>query len=298
MLAHMLPVVDAMRELGGVARSDELVQGVGWHAVLVAVEHDVVVRVRRGVYALPEVDEQLQAAHASCGRLSHLSAAAHWGWSLKSVPSRADVIVPRKRKVRNRPPRVRLWYRDVPATELVEGVTEPVRTVLDCARDLPFDEALCVADSALRSGKVTQREIIDAADLQRGPRSARARAVVRGASIDAANPLESTLRAICAGVPGLLVTPQVVIEETEGTAQVDLADSGLRLAIEAEGFETHGTRAGFDKDCRRYTVLVCAGWLVLRFTWTQVMFESEWVAARLAEAAALQHLRADRHNAA
>lgn len=230
--------------------------------------------------------------------LSHLSAAAHWGWSLKSVPSQADVIAPRKRKVRSRPPRVRLWYRDVPATELVEGVTEPVRTVLDCARDLPFDEALCVADSALRSGKVTQREIIDAADRLRGPRNARARAVAREASVDAANPLESTLRAICAGVAGLQVTPQVVIEEAEGTAQVDLADSGLRLAIEAEGYETHGTRAGFDKDCRRYTVLVCAGWLVLRSTWTQVMFESEWVAARLAEAVALQHLRVDRHNVA
>ena len=31
-----------------------------------------------------------------------------------------------------------------------QGFTRPVRTVIDCARTYPYDEALCVADSALR----------------------------------------------------------------------------------------------------------------------------------------------------
>jgi hypothetical protein len=37
--------------------------------------------------------------------------------------------------------------------------TSPLGTVLDCARYLPFGEALAVADSAVRSGKV-QPEIL------------------------------------------------------------------------------------------------------------------------------------------
>jgi very-short-patch-repair endonuclease len=173
-----------------------------------------------------------------------------------------------------------------------------VRTVVDCARDLPFDEALCVADSALRSGDVSKRELVEAADVLRGPGSRRAREVAESASAKAANPLESILHAICRGIDGLSVVQQLLIYESEGNAEVDLADQALRLVIEAEGYESHGTRAGFDKDCRRYTVLATAGWLVLRFTWTQVMFEPEWVAARIEQAVALQRMRLDRHQAA
>lgn len=134
-------------------------------------------------------------------------------------------------------------------------MTEPLRTVLACARDLPFDEALTVADSA------------------------------------SANPLESVLRAICLDVPGLQVEPQVEVELSH-RAIVDLADQPLGIVIEAEGFETHGTRDGFDKDCRRYTEMVCAGHIVLRFTYTQVMRDPDWVRARVIEAITLSRARA------
>jgi hypothetical protein len=54
---------------------------------------------------------------------------------------------------------------------VADGVTDPVRTVIDCARDLPFDEALAVADSALRSGKVGPDALRQAA--ARSPRTGR-----------------------------------------------------------------------------------------------------------------------------
>lgn len=282
-------------ELGGVARFAQLRPLLDPETLARAVADGVIARPRRGIYCLPELDEQLQSAHASAGVLSHLSAAAHWGWSLKSTPKRAHVIVPRNRKVRGSRRGVVTWYRDLAPDQVVGGVTEPVRTVLDCARDLPFDTALCVADSALRSGHVTLRELEDAVELLRGPGSARARRVVQAATSEAANPLESTLRAICLGVPGLQVKAQVPIRLAELAARVDLADVDLRIVIEAEGYESHGTREGFDKDCRRYTVLTSAGFVVLRFTWTQVMFEPEWVRDRILEAVVLT---TDRHNAA
>ncbi|WP_018156428.1 DUF559 domain-containing protein [Demetria terragena] len=285
-------------ELGGVARFADLVRRVGRHAVEQAVASGLIERLRHGIYVLPELGEQQRVAYAISGHLSHLSAATHWGWSLKQAPRQVNVTVPRHRKVRQRPARTHIWYRDCSAHDLVDGVTEPLRTVIDCARDLELDEALCVADSALRSGDVTARELAQASDLLRGPGSRKARRVALLASDSSANPLESTLRAICAGIPGLNVLPQVLIREFEGNARVDLADESLRLVLEAEGYETHGTRRGFDADCRRYTVLAASGWLVLRFTWTQVMFEPDWVASRIREAIALQRLRVDRHNPA
>lgn len=52
--------------------------------------------------------------------------------------------------------------------------------------------------------------------------------------------------------------------------------------MEAEGFQTHGTRAGLRRDARRYTELAVWGWSVLRFTWEEVMFEPDYVRWALA----------------
>lgn len=64
-------------------------------------------------------------------------------------------------------------YRDVSTAERRDGITSAVRTVLDCALKLPFDQALAVADSALRSGDVGRHELIQAATALRGPGSSR-----------------------------------------------------------------------------------------------------------------------------
>jgi very-short-patch-repair endonuclease len=47
--------------------------------------------------------------------------------------------------------------------------------------------------------------------------------------------------------------------------------------LEADSHEFHTKRQDFDRDCRRYNALVVRGWLVLRFTWEQVMFEPQFV---------------------
>jgi len=68
-------------------------------------------------------------------------------------------------------------------------VTDKVRTVIDCLRWLPFDEALAVADSAL---DVSLEALADAA--RRSPRTGRSRVlrVLRYADSRAAKP--SSLR--------------------------------------------------------------------------------------------------------
>lgn len=107
--------------------------------------------------------------------------------------------------------------------------------------------------------------------------------VARHADGRSSGPIESLLRASCVDVPGLSVVPQVTIRRAgRRIGVVDLADEGLRIAIEAEGFEFHGSSHAFAADCWRYDELVAAGWLVLRFTWEQVTRRQDWVREVLA----------------
>ncbi len=93
--------------------------------------------------------------------------------------------------------------------------------------------------------------------------------------------MESVLRAICLDVDGLHVVPQQEITGQGLYAIVDLLDRSLRLVIEAEGFEFHGTRDHWRKDSRRFTGLGAHRWWVLRFTWDDVMHRPEWVRLNL-----------------
>jgi very-short-patch-repair endonuclease len=267
-----------LTRLGGCATTAQLRMFVTGHAIKRAVRRGEIVRLSRGRYALPLVETHRREAHRLTATLSHLSAAMTYGWPVKTPPDQPWVTVRRKRHL-DRAERTGLTvvWRDLAPDEVMHGVTTPLRTILDCAMRLPFDEALAVADSALRSGLVRPLELVDAASAVRGIGAPEARAVAVAADARAANPFESALRAICLGIPGLDVRPQVQIVGDGVWAMVDLADERLRLVIEAEGFEFHGTRRGLVRDCRRYTEMTVLGWAVLRFTWEDVMLRPAWV---------------------
>ena len=114
-----------------------------------------------------------------------------------------------------------------------------------------------------------------------GRDSARVQRVARHARSRAANPPESVLRAIALDVPGLSVDPQVRLRYDGVYARVDLADESLQIVAEADSHEFHTERSAFARDCRRYDELTVRDWIVLRFTWEQVMFEPGWVRAML-----------------
>ncbi len=228
---------------------------------------------------MPLADAARSAAARLTGQVSHTSAAQHWGWAVKTTPVVPHVTVGRHRTVEaNRRSGVVLHYRDLAPDEVVDGITSPVRTVIDCCLDLPFDEALAVFDSSWRAGLKPREVQLAALRLPRRSRD-RVLAVARAADPRAANPFESVLRAIVSTIPGLEAQPQVVIEDGPFVARVDLADERLRIVLEADSFEFHGSRKALDRDCRRYNALVVRGWLVLRFTWEQVMFEPGLVAS-------------------
>jgi very-short-patch-repair endonuclease len=64
--------------------------------------------------------------------------------------------------------------------------------------------------------------------------------------------------------------------------EVDFAWVPEMVIVECDGWETHGAnRQGFARDRERDPVLTEAGWVVLRFTWHQVIHRPAWVAARI-----------------
>ena len=92
----------------------------------------------------------------------------------------------------------------------------------------------------------------------------------------AANPFESVLRALTIE-EGFDLTPQLQIADSGLFAVVDLGSEELRLAVEADGFEHHGTRRGLRNDCRRHTELSVFGYSSLRYAFEDVMGDQAWV---------------------
>ncbi len=282
-----MEVDQALERLGGVAEAWLLCRLTSRSRVRRALAGGRIVRDARGRYALPGADEALRRAHGLSGVLCLDSAAQQHGWPLKHRPTQPAVAVPRKRKVLpERRAGVRLVYVDLPPGDVDRFATRPLRTVLDCAARLPFDEALAIADSALRSGAVTTYALQHAADLVPDRYGARCRRVVQEATWLADNPFESVLRAIALDVPGLHVEPQVSVP---GVGRVDLFDRDLGLVVEADSFEFHGARRMLARDCVRYNAVVVGGLSVVRFAWEQVMFEAPYVAATLRAMVARPH---------
>ena len=265
----------ALEVFGGVAEAAVLRRLTSRTKIRVALARGRIVRDARGRYALPGADEALRQANRLSGVLCLDSAARHWGWKLKHQPLLASVAVPRNRKLsQERRAGAHVVYLDLADDEIHGLATAPVRTVMDCASRMPFDEALAVADSALRAGDVAQDELLQAAERMPDRYRARCLRVAREADGRAANPFESVLRAVALDVPGLAVEPQPTIP---GIGRPDLADPRLRLVVEAESFEFHGRRRLLMRDCERYNAFVVGGWVVVRFAWEHVMFEPGYV---------------------
>jgi very-short-patch-repair endonuclease len=283
----MADVVDVLGRRGGSATFADLRALVSARSIRNALDSGQIRRVAKGVYALPDAPPALTAARSHGGVVSHLSAAQHWGLGVVNRPVLPHVTLePARVRRRTGLPCILHWA-SVPA---LDDVTTPLRTVLDCLRTLPMGEALAVADSALRSGCVEQDELLDAAAKLRGPHRKR---ILRTAALTdgrSESVLESALRALLIErrIEGFV--PQVVVQDGQFSARLDLANPACRLGLEAEGFEHHGTRRALVKDCRRHVNLAIRGWTILRFTWEDVMFDGDWVVDAVERAGGRQPL--------
>jgi len=305
--------VDALARLGGTADDGALRRLTTRRRLKEAVGAGKIRMVAHGRYALATAENAAVAAVALAGVVSHLSAVAWWGWECKSPPERPEVTVPRHRKLRLSPPdkagasdkaagsgrsdhderragagfidAVTLRRRPLDAADLERGVTGAVRTVLDCAESLNFAEALTIADSAIRAGDVDSETLAAAASKWRGRGAARVRRVAAYADGRSANVFESVLRAIAIEA-GLAVVPQWRIDLGDRVAFADLANPLMGLVIEADSWGYHATKQAFSRDLERYNLMVIAGWVVLRFTFEQVMDRPAYVRSVMSQCSA------------
>lgn len=278
----MVDVAEVLAELGGVASRAELLRTTERRHLDAALRSGVITASARGRYVLPAMAGATTLAHALCGVLSYRHACLQHGWSVKQLPTRPELTMAKGR----RPDPVlataaTLHRADLGSDDVVRlggvRVTSTDRTLVDCLRGLPFDEAITIADAALRSGVTPGRLRTLVRDLG-GPGSRQARRVAREATPLAASPLESVLRAVALDVPGLAVRPQVPLwAGARFLGRPDLVDEDLGVVLEADSFAWHGDRTALAHDARRYNEMVAAGWTVLRFSYEAVMGEQAWV---------------------
>lgn len=278
-----------VEEQGGVAARAAAVAATSRGDVARALADGSVVRSGYGRLTLPSCDLAVATAYGLRGVLCLTSAALWHGWAVKTVPDRPHVLVGRGRRLSPEQQRLAEVHRGALLSEQVrDGVVTDVETTLEqCARQLPEDEGLAVADSALRSG-VPPQVLARVSASVRGPGSAKVRRVLGLADDRAANPFESVLRHLALGVPGLHLTPQRVVVGSRQTVRPDLVDEDLRIVVEADSFQWHGGRADLRRDARRYNLLTVDGWLVLRFSWEDVMFDPDHVREVLTAAARMR----------
>ena len=265
---------------GGARSTSSSPQGAVTRAQLYAAgfsRREVVAAVTQGVLLQPFGKLLTTAtgpvAHAAArelgGVLSHTSAAQCYDLPLVTPPDVIHVTIARPRRPGSRPG-VHLWWADLQPWEIGDGqqVTAPVRTVLDCARCLSMGEALVIADAAVARGLTTAGAFDGAPARMRGPGSPAARRVAEAVDGRSESPLESLQRTLHVVWGFVDLEPQVVIRSGGMTYRADFADLKRKIIVETEG-SVH--RLSLTSDARRYTALALDGWLVLRFTWAQVV---------------------------
>ncbi|HEX7298089.1 MAG TPA: DUF559 domain-containing protein [Solirubrobacteraceae bacterium] len=231
----------------------------------------------RGVYAVGHLrvgrEAHWLAAVLACGSgavLSHRSAAAHWGL-LNSAAVLIDVTAPRARHPR---PGIRLHRsrsldaRDATNHEGIPITTIP-RTLLDLAATVPphhLERALAQAE---RLRLYDHRSIVEAIARSNGRRgrAALARATAREPAFTRSG-LEAWFLDIVrdAALPEPLANA-VLSAPDHPRLEVDFYWPAHRLVVELDGYETHRTRAAFERDRARDAALQAAGERVMRFTY-------------------------------
>lgn len=221
--------------------------------------------------------------------LSHQSAAVVWGLDLIRPPDLTHFTVPRASS-KLVVPGARMHRANLhPSDTTVRygtRVTTVERTVVDLTRTLSPPEGVALVDSALRVGVCSPFSL---QQLARGATGRGSLPVVRAVAL--ADPssgsfLESYCRVILtqAGMPP--ERTQLWISGVDGKriARVDLAWPSLRVVVELDGFAFHADRGRYRSDRRRINALGLAGWLVLRFTWEDVLGAPNGVVASVRKA--------------
>lgn len=247
-------------------------------------------RIRRGAYALtPPADDDVRHAlfaravvlnHDHPVAASHVSAAMIHGlpvWQVRVSRAHVTGIDEIRRGVRHR---VHSHEGPFGPADLVSvddiRVTAVPRTVMDCARVLPLDRAVAIADHALHHG------LTDVEDLRSRLRALsqvtgieRVRRTLALADGRAESPGETRTRLIAVQA-GIEVDPQFVVRDEHGRfiARVDMKPRGYKVAIEFDGRAKYSMTSDVEQahwdEKQRFDALNDVGFVIVRVSWSQL----------------------------
>ena len=112
-------------------------------------------------------------------------------------------------------------------------------------------------------------------------REALARNLIRPEQLPSENPLDNDFEERFRELVRRAGLPQPAAQYRFSAYKLDFAWPELRIAVETDGWATHGRRQGFEDDRARDAVLLAAGWRVLRVTYRQLCRRPTLVAAQL-----------------
>jgi hypothetical protein len=203
--------------------------------------------------------------------LSHRSAAALWG--VRDTARReVEIVTPTNRRGR---PGLAIHRVPLAADEVTThrgiAVTTAARTLLDLAALLDEHNLARVAEraEALRLASPTSLADLVARYPRRPGVPNVKRLLEQGRIVETTTRSEVERRFLtlldAEGLPRPLVN-----EPIDAAKHPDFRWTDQRLVVELDGFETHGTRAAFERDRARDRALMAAGWRVARITKRQL----------------------------
>ncbi|HEY0521113.1 MAG TPA: DUF559 domain-containing protein, partial [Ilumatobacteraceae bacterium] len=179
--------------------------------------------------------------------------------------------------------------------ETVNGlpVTAPARTLIDLAAIAPKDALTAALDGALRDGLISEDFLHGRINALRGRGrygSPALLTVIEGVEITrgAHSWLErEVLRLLDASAIPLPIPQQVLGRRGDRLIRVDFRFPGTRVVVEALGYRWHRSGAQMTIDAERVNRLTMDGFLVLQFTYSDVVGRPAYVVTTIVEALAL-----------
>jgi very-short-patch-repair endonuclease len=218
--------------------------------------------------------------------VSHRAAGILWG--LEGVNGkRVELWVPAGRKLRTAKLMVHRTH-DLPRLDRTHlgciPITTPARTLIDLAGVIGDEPLEAAVESALRQGRVSERLLRMRLDALGGSGRAGTSALrrildrrgERAAALEHRLEVKVWRLLVRSGLPKPI--RQHPVEVDGRRYRLDFAWPSFRVAVEADGFATHGGRSAFHGDRRRAAGLVSEGWRIVPVTWQDATARSnEWL---------------------
>jgi very-short-patch-repair endonuclease len=283
----------AGRQYGVISRRQLLDLGCGRRWIQLRIDSHRLHPLHPGVYAvghrsIPKQGRWMAAVLASGPEalLSHHTAAALWG--IRGYSGGAvHLTVPRKSTSTKQ---IRRHLSQVPPDErsMEEGipVTSVHRTIYDLAASSSVDEVIAMikeAEYRNRYDRLSLWDLLDRYPAKRGSRKLRfaLERITEEPPGRKRSKLEERFAPFLRRHHLPLPRFNELISLSGKNYEVDCHWPELRLIVELDGWEGHGTRSAFQDDRARDRVLKVAGYSVIHLTWNQLDDEPEAIASDL-----------------